>query len=1494
MKIVSLVTAAAVLMSILNFPAATGAEEAGDVLPEGPNKTYNLNIDWKYKRPTVAFPLKDAVAGEVKNGLNFYDPAYDDADWETVSVPHAVNSADSFDDLIADAGEAGLYRGFMFYRKKFTLPESEAGKKAILEFEAVRQTVYLYVNGQMVGYYEAGTAPVGFDITAYVRAGEENLIAVATDNAAYRGAKFTTAETVPGHEPGDCSGSGYQWNQKDFNEVQGGITGNVNLHTFGKIYQTLPLYNNLKTTGNYIYADNFDFENKSADINVRAEVRNETGADESARLEVIVADGDRVLSRFASETVSVPAASDAGAAFASVVPADAYSENPAPTDAGTVDVTYINASANVGGLRFWCPEDPYLYDVYTVLKVNGETVDVRKTTTGFRSVEYDINNGGLLINGKSAYLRGYAQRSTNEWAVIGVANDWLTDYDMRLVRESGADFIRWMHVSPKPNAIRSGDKYGVVSVCPAGDKEGDQTGRYWDQRVEAMRDAIIYFRNSPSVIFYEAGNAAITPEHMREMTEMKRLLDPDGGRFMGCRSITSKEQIAEAEWAGTMIYRYDADARASMEAIGKYIPIVETEYKRDEAPRRVWDDFSPPWYDYENKWLGDGAKKTDGYDVWDETQEDMCVALSGEGDGYAYFYNNRVGGATGNDYYSAAAMMVWSDSNMHGRNSGSENCRTSGRVDPVRIKKESFNAVAAMQSEGAALHIVGHWNYPPNTPENYNYREKVWNGTYWEYTDNILRRDPTNKTVYVIGSMLVAKVELYVNGALAGVCEEPRDTFVFEFPGIDVTQSGEVSAVGYSSDGKIIAHDRVTTAGEPAALRLTPVTGPEGLRADGSDICYIDVEVTDENGKVCPTNYGKITFDFEGEGEFLGGYNSGLYGEDSVIGKNYCYAECGVNRVFVRASRNAGSFKLTARMEGLPDAAVEVSSVPVSLENGLMTEPQQSYAKNKPYRAPETLFDRLVAENVANAPGRKTARAESYTVQNAGTGKYLAEENGELVLSDAADVWSLVPMGGGAYSLKNARTGLCVDVPELSKEDGRRLIVYRSNSGDNQKWTLDGESLISKCSGLYMTAEGDTVVQKKPDGSDAQKWTLTKARDVYRVTVNGVEVKFSAPPYRPDSGSGVLCELRPVLDALGADYAYQTEGELPEELSSFSLPMLTLGDSGAVIVCGETAIRTPEGSNLTNAEFYAENGELVAEIAPILSYIDGVEVVTDSETKTVAISGGAPLSAENDETSDAGGYETKPLTVQRDGKNIYAEMYVPKNGKEKMPAVIFSHGYNGSGRDGQAHAETLAAMGFAMCCYDFCGGSSYSRSDGATTEMSIFTEQADLEAVLEAVRSLDYIDANNIFLIGASQGGAVSAMAAADNAEKIRAVVLLYPAFVIPDDARLAMSVFTELPDTYKLMGMTIGRAYYEKLADYDIYEDIKGYGGDVLIIHGDRDTLVPLSYSKKAVDVYPSAELKVIEGAGHGFSGEAEKKSVEYMAGFLTRAYGASESAAK
>lgn len=1043
---------------------------------------YNLNFDWKFKKAHTPFPLADAEESIRKEGRKFYELSFDDSDWESVSVPHAPNAEDSFDSLIRDAGEATLYRGFMFYRKRFTL-DSVKDQKFFIEFEAVRQSVYLYVNEQFVGYYEAGTAPIGFDISPFVICGN-NLIAIATDNAAYRECDFVTLETVPGNTPGDCSGVRHQWNQKDFNEVQGGITGNVNLYQTNLVYQTLPLYNNLKTLGNYIYPSDFDIKNNSATINIKAEIRNESEREVNLQLKVTVTDGEKTFN-FISDLHPIPAAEDRHTIYKTVVADDVYAPSPAPTNADTCSVSYITASFKADNLTFWSIDNPHLYKVYTSLVIDGEETDSRVTVTGFRKVTYDIENGGLLINDSPVFLRGYAQRSTNEWAVIGVANDHLTDFDMKLVRQSGADYIRWMHVTPKPAAIRSGDKYGVVSVCPAGDKEADQEGRYWNMRVEAMRDAIIYFRNSPSVIFYEAGNAAITPEHMREMTKIKNLLDPFGYRFMGCRSLTTPEQIKESEWVGTMVYRYDAHAKRSMDELNYYVPMLETEYKRDESPRRVWDDYSPPHFDYVNKWLGDGARKTDGYDVWDQTQEDFVVYSASDTDGYAYFYNNRVGGVTNNNYYSGAAIMVWSDSNMHGRNSGSENCRTTGKVDPVRIPKRAFYALRTMHSESPAVHIVGHWNYPDDTPDNYNYYIKEWNGTYWVSSTQTARRNPHDKTVYVIGSGSCYEVKLFVNGILQGTCSNPIDNYIYPFGHIDITNHGYIEAIAYDKEGAPIASHRIDTAGEKAKITLTPTTGPKGLIADGSDVCFFDVAVTDKNGNICPLSYDRIDFNLTGDGVFLGGYNSGTYDSTSVIHKNYCYAECGINRVFVKSTLNGKGFTLTATADGLESASVEITMTPAQINGGLSLTPQQSQ-----------------------------------------------------------------------------------DINSFRYERNRTPDIIRPRS----------------------RAEA-------------------KVQDVYAVFLDGEEIKFKSAPYRPDTSSGVLCEVRPVLDALGVKYTYLMGGKLT----------LTLSDCGASLTEGETTIKIGSETNLTNAEFYTLRGEIIAEIAAVLAYVDNVEVITDSAEKKVFI-----------------------------------------------------------------------------------------------------------------------------------------------------------------------------------------------------------------------------------------------------------------------------------
>lgn len=1003
-KISILVALMVTLQMLLSSINITVMAEEIYTEPDSPSVKYNMNIDWKFRKADLAkvFPLATALEGVAKDGKQFYEVGYDDSDWETVSVPHPINAEDSFDNLAGDAGEAGLYRGFMFYRKTITIPASDAGKKLFLEFEAVRQSVYLYVNGQMAGYYEAGIAPIGFDITEFVTPGEEALIAVATDNASSRGSTFNTQETVPGNEPGDLSGYGYQWNTKDFNEVQGGITGNVNLYAKNNVYQTLPLYNNLKTKGNYIYASDFDISKKQATINVEAEVRNESGEDKDITLDVAVVKQDGTLAYSFSQQASVPAAADAGIRYQNMVPQDAYEANPAPTDVSTVDVTVIKASFAAEDVRFWNIDDPYLYKVYTILKDGDQVIDVQTIETGFRQVTYDVNDGGLKINNKVTYLKGYAQRATNEWAVIGVANDWLSDYDMQLVRESNANYIRWMHVAPKPNAIRSGDKYGVVSIAPAGDKEGDVTGRAWDQRVEAMRDTIIYFRNSPSILFWEAGNQYITGEHMQEMTELRKTLDPNADRRMGCRSQLSADELQYAEWVGTMEAggrsRAVATVKANMESIGLNVPILETEYHRNESPRRSWDDYTPPDYDYVNKWLDGSKSKEDGYDVWDQTQEDFVRTSANN---YNSFYEDRVGGSTGNNYYSGAAMMVWSDSNMHTRNAATENCRTSGRVDPARVKKESFYGLQVMQSDEPMIHIVGHWNYPQLSDDTYNYRDKEWiQGSefgYWQVTDNYLKRDPLNKTVYVAGTKDCEKIELYVNGELKGTATKPEDGYIFKFTGIDITQNGEISAKAYNIREEVIAEDSIKTAGEKYTIRLTPMAGPDGLRADGSDIIYFDVDIVDSEGNICPTAYDKINFSLEGEGVFLGGYNSGKFDSESVIWKDYVYAECGQTRVFVRSTRNAGNITLKAWWDGMAPVEITVSSEAVALSGGLTTLAQQSYAQGE---TPEPV-EPVKAGPMKALTNVFTADFQSNVVFEQGGGEteddYIITVNGETV-----------------------------------------------------------------------------------------------------------------------------------------------------------------------------------------------------------------------------------------------------------------------------------------------------------------------------------------------------------------------------------------------------------------------------------------------------------------------------------------------------------------
>lgn len=229
--------------------------------------------------------------------------------------------------------------------------------------------------------------------------------------------------------------------------------------------------------------------------------------------------------------------------------------------------------------------------------------------------------------------------------------------------------------------------------------------------------------------------------------------------------------------------------------------------------------------------------------------------------------------------------------------------------------------------------------------------------------------------------------------------------------------------------------------------------------------------------------------------------------------------------------------------------------------------------------------------------------------------------------------------------------------------------------------------------------------------------------------------------------------------------------------------------------------------------------------------------------------------------------------------DICGELRLPEAGG-RLPLVILSHGFGGNQGGLADYAEYFRAQGLAAFSFDFCGGGFGSKSDGTMLEMSVLTEAEDLNAVLD--HFLTDARFGPILLWGGSQGGFVSAYVAAHRPGDVAALALEFPAFVLQDDAKARAAADGSFPEVDSVMGVHIGRRYSEDAVSFDVYDVIGGYTGDVLILHGDRDGIVPLAYSQRAAEVFPAAELVVMPGQDHGFMGQARAEAMRREADFL------------
>lgn len=804
---------------------------------KSPRTTYNFNPDWK-------LAVGDTSAAE--------KPDFPDSKWKEITLPHAWNEDEAFKKSIEQ-----LSTGICWYRKHFKIPPADSAKKVFIEFEGARQGAEFYLNGQFLGRHENGITAAGFDLTPFLKPnGTDNVIAVRTDNAWNYKEKST--------------GSGYQWSDKNFNANYGGLPKNVRLHVTGKIYQTLPLYSTLKTTGVYVYASDFNIPERTALIHCKSELKNESDYAQNLQYEVEILDMEgKSIKTFSGNTINLKAGATA----------------------------VLEAESAVGNLNFWSWGYGYLYTVISRLKDGTEVLDEVKTKTGFRKGEY--KNGMVYLNDQVLMMKGYAQRSSNEWPAMGLSvPPWMSDYSNGLMVESGANLVRWMHITPWKQDIESCDRVGLIQAMPAGDAEKDVQGVRWEHRKSVMRDAMVYNRNNPSILFYECGNESISAEHMAEMKALSDEFDPFGWRAIGSREMLD---IDAAEYGGEMLYVNKSGGK----------PLWSMEYSRDEGLRKYWDEFSPP---YHKEGAGPLYKGADA-SAYNHNQDKHALESVARWNDY---YVDRPG--TGDRVSSGGVNIIFSDSNTHYR--GEENYRRSGEVDAMRIPKDGFFAHKVIwdgwvEPKKTGIHLIGHWNYKPGV----------------------------KKDVYVVATG--DKVELQLNGKSLGYGKR-SEGFNYTFKDV-IWKAGVLKAISYDVQGKKLAETSLSTAAAAFAIRLKLIKSNAALKADGADAIIAEVEVVDKNGKRCPTALDMINFELSGPAEWRGGI---AQGPDNYILSKSLPVECGVNRVIIRSSTSPGKIVLKANAAGLKSAELSFQSVPFVKENGLATTLPDAGLKSSLLRGP--------------------------------------------------------------------------------------------------------------------------------------------------------------------------------------------------------------------------------------------------------------------------------------------------------------------------------------------------------------------------------------------------------------------------------------------------------------------------------------------------------------------------------------------------------------
>lgn len=796
-------------------------------------------------------------------------PDYDDGAWRRLNLPHDWSVEGDFH-VNNPCGSSGgaLPGGIGWYRKHLFIDSETVAEKLYICFDGVYMNSTVYINGRELGTRPYGYSTFWYDITPYVKRGADNVIAVRVDNSRQPNCRWYSGSGIYRHV--------YLLSAADTHVAQWGtyvktINGKV------KVVNGRPTMN--KAT--------FDVS-----VNI------ENGANAKVTNTLLDRDGRQV-----------------GKATAT--------NNSRTGDHEGTSLQTFNSKISLSNPHLWSVDDPYIYTVRTEVSLDGKVVDTYETTTGVRTFDFDAEKG-FSLNGVSMKLNGVCQH--HDLGCLGAAiNEDALHRQLKMLKDMGCNAIRCSHNPPSPELLEMCDTMGFIVMDESFDmwhrkKTKYDYSEYFDEWYERdLTDLVLRDRNHPSILIWSIGNEVLeqwssdgedelTPEQAnlvlnmghdastlsngeemsvnslltKRLVEIIKNLDDTRPVTAGCNEPDPNNHLFKSGAIDIIGYNYH---NANVPDVPKNFPgkpFIYTEsvsglmtrgyyvMPSDSviiAPKEWWMPYSDPTFmcsSYDNTCA-----------PWANNHEETWDIVK---------HNDFVGGQfiwTGWDYIGEPTPYQFPARSSY-----------FGIIDLAGFPKDIYYFYQSEWTDTPVLHLFPHWNWLPGQTID-----------MWCYYNN------------------ADEVELFINGRSQGV-RRKADSHQYHVMWRVTFEPGEVSVVA-RKDGRQVGEQTIRTAGTPDHLVLR--ADRQTLTADGRSMAFIEVNVVDKDGNLCPNAENQVYFDVDGVA-VIAGVDNGLQTSMERFKDNKRKAFNGKCLVVLQSTDNAGEVTLTARTTDLPPAQLTLKS----------------------------------------------------------------------------------------------------------------------------------------------------------------------------------------------------------------------------------------------------------------------------------------------------------------------------------------------------------------------------------------------------------------------------------------------------------------------------------------------------------------------------------------------------------------------------------------